>query len=56
MRQAVKSWQVFLKDKLMRADKTKIVHILEGFTGGLSTYMCNVLPELVKNGFEITLV
>ncbi len=34
----------------------KIAHIVEGFSGGLCTYMCHVLPELVRRGFHITLV
>lgn len=34
----------------------KVVHILEGFLGGTSTYMTTVLPELVGRGFDVTLV
>jgi len=34
----------------------KIVHILEGFVGGLSTYVCAVLPQLAQNGFDVTLI
>ena len=37
-------------------DKLRVVHILEGFNGGIATYMCTVLPELVAAGFEVTLV
>jgi len=40
----------------MQKKVIKIVHILEGFTGGLSTYACAVLPQLVQNGFDVTLV
>ena len=36
--------------------KIKVVHILEGFTGGTSTYMSTVLPELVQEGFDVTLI
>ena len=39
------------------AGKTiKVIHILEGFAGGLSTYVCTVLPQLVQSGFEVTLL
>jgi len=34
----------------------KVVHILQGFSGGTSTYICTVLPELVKKGFDVTLI
>ena len=34
----------------------KIVHIVEGFVGGLSTYICEVLPQLVCKGFDVTLI
>ena len=40
----------------MRENRIKIVHILEGFVGGLCTYMCAVLPQLAKNGFDVTLI
>jgi glycosyltransferase involved in cell wall biosynthesis len=40
----------------MLAKTIKVVHILEGFVGGTSTYICNVLPELVQNGFDVTLI
>lgn len=40
----------------MQDRRIKIVHILEGFVGGLATYMCNVLPQLKKCGFDVTLV
>jgi glycosyltransferase involved in cell wall biosynthesis len=40
----------------MESEKIKIVHILEGFTGGLATYMQNVLPLLADNGFDVTLI
>jgi glycosyltransferase involved in cell wall biosynthesis len=36
--------------------KIKVVHILEGFLGGTSTYMCTVLPQLVQKGFDVTLI
>jgi len=36
--------------------KIKIVHILEGFSGGTCTYICTVLPQLVQKGFEVTLI
>lgn len=34
----------------------KIAHIMEGFVGGLSTYACTVLPQLARNGFDLTLI
>lgn len=34
----------------------RIAHVVEGFSGGLCTYMCRVLPELVKRGLHVTLV
>ena len=38
-------------------DKTiKVVHILEGFLGGMSTYVCTVLPQLAQKGFDVTLI
>lgn len=40
----------------MHNKKIKIVHILEGFLGGTSTYMCTVLPQLVLKGFDVTLI
>lgn len=40
----------------MLENKIKIVHIVEGFVGGLATYMCSVLPRLVKNGFDVSLI
>jgi glycosyltransferase involved in cell wall biosynthesis len=36
--------------------RIKVVHILEGFLGGTSTYICTVLPELVRRGFDVTLI
>lgn len=40
----------------MRNEPIKIVHILEGFVGGLSTYVYTVLPQLAQNGFDVTLI
>ena len=40
----------------MQARRIKVVHILEGFSGGTRTYMCHVLPELVRRGFDVTLI
>lgn len=40
----------------MSHKQIKIVHIVEGFVGGLSTYVCTVLPQLVQNGFDTTLI
>jgi len=34
----------------------KIVHIVEGFTGGIITYLCSVLPRLAERGFDVTLI
>jgi len=36
--------------------KLRVVHIVEGFLGGLSRYLCLVLPRLVREGFEATLI
>ncbi len=40
----------------MSERKIKVVHILEGFLGGTSTYVCTVLPQLVRKGFDVTLI
>jgi len=41
----------------MSDDKVlKIVHIVEGFTGGIITYLYSVLPRLEKKGFDVTLI
>jgi glycosyltransferase involved in cell wall biosynthesis len=40
----------------MKDKKLKVVHILEGFLGGTSTYMCTVLPQLVGKGLDVTLI
>lgn len=40
----------------MHDKKIKVVHILEGFWGGTSTYICTVLPQLVQKGFDVTLI
>lgn len=40
----------------MHDERLKVVHILEGFLGGTSTYMCTVLPQLVRKGLDVTLV
>lgn len=40
----------------MQDKAIKVVHILEGFVGGMSTYVCTVLPQLAQNGFDVTLV
>ncbi|UCG49946.1 MAG: glycosyltransferase family 4 protein [Phycisphaerales bacterium] len=40
----------------MDSKPVRVVHILEGFLGGTSTYMCTVLPELVRRGYEVTLI
>jgi glycosyltransferase involved in cell wall biosynthesis len=40
----------------MSERKIKIVHILEGFLGGTSSYVCAVLPELARKGFDVTLI
>lgn len=36
--------------------RIKIAHIVEGFTGGLNTYMRLVLPQLAQKGFDTTLI
>jgi len=40
----------------MRNEALKVVHIVEGFVGGLSTYICTVLPQLAQKGFKVTLI
>jgi hypothetical protein len=40
----------------MNNKKIKIAHIIEGFLGGTSTYLCAVLPQLVKKGFDVSLI
>lgn len=40
----------------MRNEALKVVHIVEGFVGGLSTYVCTVLPQLAQKGFKVTLI
>lgn len=40
----------------MENGKIKIVHILEGFVGGLRSYICLVLPQLAQKGFDVTLI
>lgn len=34
----------------------KLVHIVEGFSGGTSTYISTVLPKLAAEGFDVTLI
>lgn len=34
----------------------KVVHIVEGFTGGIVTYMLGVLPGLIQSGRKVTLI
>ena len=40
----------------MNNKKIKIAHIIEGFLGGTSTYLCTVLPQLVKKDFDVSLI
>lgn len=40
----------------MKKEKIKIVHIVEGFIGGLAVYMFHVLPALCQQGFDVTLI
>ncbi|MFC1676512.1 glycosyltransferase [Planctomycetota bacterium] len=40
----------------MQSKPIQVVHIIEGFLGGTSTYFCAVLPQLVQRGFEVTLI
>jgi len=48
--------KTFEKNSYTNKKKIKIAHIVEGFVGGLSTYLCNVLVSLKKAGFDITLI
>ncbi len=34
----------------------RVAHICEGFVGGLCTHLCIILPRLVAEGFDITLI
>ncbi len=36
--------------------KTRVVHIVEAFEGGILTYMRTVLPRLVDCGYDVTLI
>lgn len=40
----------------MNERRIKVVHILEGFLGGTSTYISTVLPQLARRGFDVTLI
>ncbi len=40
----------------MKQRRIKIVHIVEGFSGGTSTYISTVLPKLAEEGFDVTLI
>ena len=40
----------------MKSNSLHIVHIVEAFGGGVSTYLRLVLPGLVDRGFEVTLI
>ncbi len=34
----------------------RIAHISEAFVGGICTHLCTILPRLVRDGFEVTLI
>lgn len=34
----------------------KVAHISEGLIGGICTHLCAILPSLVRNGFDVTLI
>lgn len=34
----------------------RIAHISEAFVGGICTHLCTILPSLVRDGFEVTLI
>lgn len=40
----------------MNSGRMRIVHLVEAFSGGVKTYLCGVLPELVERGCDVTLV
>jgi glycosyltransferase involved in cell wall biosynthesis len=48
--------ELFFANEKMRRGPTKVVHIVEGFVGGTRTYFCNVLPALVRKGFDVALI
>ena len=47
---------IFEKGLYSESRQIKITHIVEGFVGGMSTYLCNVLVLLAKAGFDVTLI
>jgi len=48
--------QAFIKGTNPENKNIKIAHIIEGFVGGMVTYLCNVLISLKKAGFDVTLI
>jgi len=40
----------------MRDKPIRIVHIIEPFQGGTAKHVCLILPELVRRGFDVTLI
>lgn len=53
---SLKLAELFEKGRCYDKTKIKIAHIVEGFVGGMSTYLCNVLVSLEDAGFDVTLI
>ena len=52
----LKLGEAFEKGGCSENEKVKIAHIVEGFVGGVSTYLCNVLVLLKEADFDVTLI
>jgi colanic acid/amylovoran biosynthesis glycosyltransferase len=48
--------EAFEKGCCPDSKKISIAHIVEGFVGGMSTYLCNVLVSLKETGFDVALI
>ena len=44
------------ENALTQNKKIRVAHIVEGFVGGMATYMRTVLLQLAQNGFDVTLI
>ncbi|MHC4397189.1 MAG: glycosyltransferase family 4 protein [Planctomycetota bacterium] len=56
IKNSLKLAEAFKKGRCPDTEKIKIAHITEGFVGGMSTYLCNVLVTLKEAGFDVTLI
>lgn len=48
--------KIFQNNGFLKNRQIKIAHIVEGFVGGMSTYLCNVLVLLKDAGFDVALI